>query len=202
MQNWFFWPLQPRNYDVIEIDPPWTFQTYSKKGEVKSAMAQYRCMDLKDIKALPVHELAKPDCWLFLWATAPLLPQALDTLVAWGFRYKSHMVWRKISRAKRLMVGTGYIARSSHEIVLIGSKGSPPCGPAMPSVFDGVRRQHSRKPAEFKPLVEAFTPQARRCEIFSREIIPGWDSFGDQGGLFNVEINSFDASAFTAGVAA
>ncbi len=74
-------------YGLLMIDPGWTFELYSKKGEAKSAQAQYDCMTLEDIQALPIGHLATKDAILFLWATNPMLPQAIETLSAWGFKY-------------------------------------------------------------------------------------------------------------------
>jgi MT-A70 len=78
-----------QHYSVILADPPWTFATYSRKGKGRSAEAHYDCMSLAAIKSLPVGDWAAPDCALFLWATDPSLPQALEVIEAWGFAYKT-----------------------------------------------------------------------------------------------------------------
>jgi N6-adenosine-specific RNA methylase IME4 len=75
---WPFGDIRPFSYDLICADPPWDFKLYSAKGQGKSAQKHYSCMSLADIKALPVGQLAAPDCCLFLWATWPMLPQAMD----------------------------------------------------------------------------------------------------------------------------
>jgi MT-A70 len=89
LTKWPFGKLIPFSHDFIMCDPPWQFQLRSAKGEAKSAQAQYACMSLDDIKALPVAHLAAPDSILFLWATFAMLPQAFDVMHAWGFPYKT-----------------------------------------------------------------------------------------------------------------
>jgi N6-adenosine-specific RNA methylase IME4 len=103
---------------------------------------------------------------------------------AWGFTYKSQMVWRKTTQAGKVRMGTGYWARSMHEPVLIGSIGKPPKFSAFPSLFDGIAREHSRKPEEFYGLVQKHTSGLRRADVFSRQNREGWDSFGDETGKF------------------
>lgn len=77
-------------YNIIYADPPWQFKTYSKRGSLKkSADCHYSCMDLEDIKALPVADIAAEDCILFLWVTFPLLREGLEVMRAWGFTYKT-----------------------------------------------------------------------------------------------------------------
>ena len=88
-----------RHYSAILGDPPWQFATYSAKGKGRSAEAHYDCMAPADIKALPVAEWAAPDCALFLWATDPSLPQALDVIASWGFIYKTvAFTWVKTTK--------------------------------------------------------------------------------------------------------
>jgi hypothetical protein len=102
-------------YGVIFADPPWRFEPYSRiTGMDRAADNHYVTMALDEIKALPVP--AAPDCVLFLCATALMLPQALETMAAWGFSYRTHLVWVKDR------VGTGYWARNKHELLLIGTR--------------------------------------------------------------------------------
>jgi len=179
--------LTPMSYDVIVIDPPWRFRTWGEHNQAKSASKHYDLMQTDDIKALPVGHLAQRDCLMLLWATGAMLPQAFDCMKAWGFTYKSMMVWRKTTPAGKVRMGTGYWARSMHEPILIGSIGKPPKFSAFPSIFDGVAREHSRKPDEFYALVEKHTAGLRRVDVFSRENRPGWTAFGNEIGKFNSE---------------
>jgi N6-adenosine-specific RNA methylase IME4 len=168
------------SYEVLSVDPPWRFRTWSETNQAKSASRHYDLMMIDDIKALPVGQLAQGDCLLLLWATAPMLPQALDCMKAWGFAYKSTMVWRKVTASGKVRMATGYWARSMHEQVLIGCIGKPRKFSAFPSLFDGLAREHSRKPDEFFNLVAKHTAGLRRADVFGRQTRSGWDCFGHE----------------------
>jgi N6-adenosine-specific RNA methylase IME4 len=92
---WPFGDMAPFSYDLIMADPPWAYENWSNKGEHKNASAKYNCMALEDIMSLPIGHLASPNSVLWLWATNPMLPQALETLEAWGFTYKTAGHWSK-----------------------------------------------------------------------------------------------------------
>lgn len=187
MSAWPFEGLAPLSYDVIVADPPWRFRTWSETNQAKSASRHYALMMTDEIEALPVANLAQRDCILLLWATAPMLPQALRVMGAWGFTYKSQMAWRKTTPAGKVRMGTGYWARSMHEPVLIGSIGKPGKFSAFPSLFDGVAREHSRKPEEFYALVNKHTSGLRRADLFSRVTRSGFDAWGNETGKFDLE---------------
>jgi N6-adenosine-specific RNA methylase IME4 len=182
---WFFDPLPKRSYDVLVIDPPWKFVTRSPKGQRKSASMHYSVMTLPEIAGLPVRELLKDDAIVYLWTTGPLLDEAIAILKSWGINYAAHFAWRKVSRNSKMLWGTGYWARSCHETVLLGTVGEPPCF-SLPSCFDGVRREHSRKPDEFYQMIADGTPGLRRADVFAREPREGWDCWGDEVGKFGV----------------
>lgn len=181
---WFFDPLPLFGFDVVTIDCPWSFELYSEKGEGKSAQAHYACMDLADLARLPVGQLVSADGWIFSWATAPLLPQAIDVLESWGAVYVSRLTWRKVTRNGKVRMGPGYVVRTCDETVLLGRVGRPAYARALPSIFDGLAREHSRKPAEFFKLVEGFAPAARRVDVFGREQRPGWTVWGNEASKF------------------
>lgn len=185
MRDWPFSPYRPFSFDVVCADPPWLFSLRSEKGEGKAPQAHYACMDIGAIKALPVGDLASRDCWLFLWTSAPLLDQAFDVLRAWSFSYVSRTTWRKTTVNGKVRVGPGYVVRSMSEDVLIGKIGAPSCAKALPSLFDGLAREHSRKPDEFFRLVEGFAPDAARLDLFSRESRAGWSNWGDEANKFD-----------------
>lgn len=184
--TWPFAPLLPFSQDLLVVDPPAPFETYSAAGQGKSPQAQYECMSLQAIKALPVGDLVGVNSWCFLWATAPLLPFGIECLNAWGFDYRSYLVWEKVFASGKPAIGPGYIVRTQCEICLIGAIGSPRYRSALPSSFKGIRREHSRKPEEFYRLIdERFAPEhMRRADIFSRQARPGWTSFGNEVGKF------------------
>lgn len=181
----FFDPLKPFKYDILVVDPPWLFDLRSEAGEEKSPQAQYDCMTRDQIRALPVGELCGPNSWLFLWTCAPLLPFAIECVAAWGFTYKSRMTWRKTTRNGKVRVGPGYVVRSMTEDVLIATIGRPSYTHALPSIFDGLAREHSRKPDSFYALIEDFAPRAWRADVFTRETRDGWDAFGNEATKFD-----------------
>lgn len=181
VRDWPFGELEPFSYSMICADPPWRFSAYSAKGVTNKAAAHhYDTMSIADIKALPVWGLAAPDCILWLWATAPLLPEALDVMRAWRFQYVTMGTWAKRTRKGKLRWGTGYRLRSTSEPFLIGIRGNPKNSRSVPSHIDGLAREHSRKPDEAFAAAEKLLPDARRCELFSRERRLNWDVWGNQ----------------------
>jgi len=144
---WPFDGLMPMRYGAILADPPWSYAMRSPKGYDKSPEAHYGTMSPEAIKALPVGQLAGPDCLLFLWSTFPHLPLALEVMAAWGFTYKTGGAWIKRGLGGTLAFGTGYILRSASEVFLIGTIGAPAYrSRSVRNVIDAVRREHSRKP--------------------------------------------------------
>jgi N6-adenosine-specific RNA methylase IME4 len=187
-QSWPFGQLQPLRYGMIMADPPWDFSNYSEKGELKNAKHHYACMSIDDIKALPVGHLAGPDCCLFMWATWPMLPQAMETMAAWGFSYRTGGAWHKKTKHGKTAFGTGYRVRCASEPFLLGFIGNPVNSRSERNVIEGLAREHSRKPDEAYAWAERYMSDARRLELFSREQRIGWDTWGN-------EVGKFDAAA-------
>jgi N6-adenosine-specific RNA methylase IME4 len=164
----------PPVYSVIYADPPWRFEPYSRvTGMDRAPDNHYETMDLAAIKAMPVP--AAPDCVLFLWATQPMLPQALEVMQAWAFTYVSHLVWEKDR------IGLGYWSRNAHELLLIGTRGDVPAplpGTQVESIVQAPRSEHSAKPAVFAGIIEQMFPDVPRLELFARVARPGWDVWG------------------------
>ncbi|MDB5597402.1 MAG: hypothetical protein JWM36_4363 [Hyphomicrobiales bacterium] len=183
--EWPFGDMRPFSFDLVVADPPWQFDLRSSNGEEKSPQKHYGCMPMEAIKALPVGHLVGMNSWLFLWATAPLLPRCLETMTAWGFDYRTTIAWRKTTVNGKVRVGPGYVARTMHEIVLIGAIGRPAYSRALPSIFDGIARQHSRKPDEFYALIDRFAPHARKLDLFSRQSRDNWSTWGNQATKFD-----------------
>jgi N6-adenosine-specific RNA methylase IME4 len=104
------------SYGRIIADPPWRFLNYSAKGEAKNPVAHYGCMSLESMKEMPVNHLAAPDCALFMWAVAPMLPEAIDLMAAWAKQSSTLAEWA---------FGTGYIFRSAAELVLVSTRRKP-----------------------------------------------------------------------------
>ena len=181
--QWPFASLELYAYDTIMIDPPWDYENWSAKGEAKGPRAQYKTMSDTAIRALPVGDLAAPDCLLWLWATSPKLDLAMDCLRGWGFTFKTAGAWNKCKW------GNGYIWRSVCEPVLIGASGQPRIrGKDLPNLFVETSRGHSRKPDVAYAMAERMMPSARRrADVFSRQTRPGWEACGDEVGKFDGE---------------
>lgn len=175
-------PLPTGPFSLIMSDPPWRFATRSPKGLKKSPQAHYDCMALSDIKEIPVASVAAPDCLLLMWATAPMLPQAMELMEAWGFTYKTMGAWAKqSSTGRKWAFGTGYILRSASEPFLIGTRGAPKVvSRSERNLIAAPIREHSRKPDDCRRMLERMIPQGRRLEMFAREAAPGWDAWGNQ----------------------
>jgi N6-adenosine-specific RNA methylase IME4 len=136
-------------------------------------------MTMADITALPVRQLLKADAVVLLWATGAMLTQAVAVMQAWGITFKTEIAWRKVTRNGKVRVGTGFWARSMHEPILLGTVGKP-AKFTLPSCFDGIAREHSRKPEEFYRMIAEKTPDLRRADVFAREKREGWDVWGDE----------------------
>ncbi len=170
--------LPPNKYNLIYADPPWRYDFSPTSG--RKVERYYPTMELKDIKAVDVSSIAYDNCTLFLWGTSPKLPWAFEVMEAWGFEYKTCMVWVKDK------IGMGYYARQQHELLLIGGIGDSqlPLPEARPSsVIMSPRTEHSRKPPEVYDLLEFMYPAAARAELFGRKKRAGWTVWGNEVAL-------------------
>ena len=172
-------PLPEGVYRVIYADPPWEYgDKRTNDANSGSAESQYPTMPIDDICGLPVDEIAAADSVLFLWATAPLLTEAVAVIEAWGFTYKAQFVWDKVKGFN------GHYNDVRHELLLVATRGS--CVPKIdtldPSIVQAKRTQHSRKPDCFYELIERMYPPGERThvELFARRSRNGWQSWGNQ----------------------
>jgi N6-adenosine-specific RNA methylase IME4 len=168
-------PLPHGPFELILADPPW--QLGSPDSD-RAPEAHYGCLPTDEIEALQVP--AAEHAVLYLWAVCSLLPEALQVMAAWGFGYRTTMVWVKDK------LGLGAWVRHRHELLLIGRKGSfsPPEPADRPdSVIEATRDRHSQKPACLYELLERAYPQASKVELFARTARPGWAVWGNQAPL-------------------
>jgi N6-adenosine-specific RNA methylase IME4 len=166
-------------YPVIYADPPWRYENPPIGASSRSIENHYPTMTLEEICALPVGEMATDDAILYLWATAPKLLECFEVIRAWGFEYRTNMVWDKVN------IGMGYHARNQHELLLICKRGEipPPAAGTQPSsVYREARTAHSAKPAFFAEMIEAAYPQLPKIELFCRSPRDGWAAWGNQSG--------------------
>ena len=170
--------LPEKKYGVIYADPEWKFQVYSDNtGQDRAAGNHYPTSPTDEICARPVADIAAKDCVLFLCATAPMLPDALRVMEAWGFKYKSHLVWRKPH------VGTGYWFRNGHELLLVGTRGKIPApapGTQFDSIINAPTTEHSEKPDRFYEIIEAYFPNLPKIELNARRRREGWSAWGNE----------------------
>jgi N6-adenosine-specific RNA methylase IME4 len=164
-------------YPIIYADPPWRYENPPIGASNRSIENHYPTMTLDEICALPVSNLATDDALLYLWATAPKLAECMKVIEAWGFDYRTNMVWDKE------VIGMGYHARNQHEILLIAKRGEipPPAAGTQPSsVHREKRTDHSVKPIFYLEMIERAYPQLPKIELFARADRAGWASWGNQ----------------------
>jgi N6-adenosine-specific RNA methylase IME4 len=166
-------------FTVIYADPPWKYGD-GRTGDrmtATGALHHYPTMSLDELKALGIPGLAADDSVLFLWATSPLLPDALELAKAWGFTYKAAFIWDKVKH------NMGHYNSVRHEFLLICTRGS--CTPENMQLFDSVqtieRTEHSGKPEQFRQIIETLYPSGNKLELFRRGSVPtGWAAWGNE----------------------
>jgi N6-adenosine-specific RNA methylase IME4 len=197
-----FAELPRAHYGAILVDPPWRFRSWDNRtalarahstGTNVSAATHYNTMPIEDICALPVGDLALPDCSLFIWITWPNLEDGLRVISAWGFTYKTAaFVWTK-AHAKQLelfrddmddLMGLGYWTRANTEPCLLATRGRPTrLNRDVRQAIIEPRREHSRKPACVHGRIERLVA-GPYLELFARAPRAGWDVFGNETNKF------------------
>ena len=177
-------------YSTILADPPWQFQNRTgKMAPEHRRLLRYPTMELQEIKDLPVGKLAAAQSHLYLWVPNALLTEGLDVMRAWGFTYKTHLIWFKIRKdGGPDGRGVGFYFRNVTEVVLFGVRGSMRTlkpGRTQVNLLATRKREHSRKPDEIYDLIEACSP-GPYLELFARFKHDGWHQWGNE----NVEENS------------
>jgi N6-adenosine-specific RNA methylase IME4 len=174
-----------RKFACILADPAWQF--INRTGKVAPEhrrLSRYGTMDLATISALPVDEIAASTAHLYLWVPNALLPDGLRVMSEWGFQYKSNIIWRKIRKdGGSDGRGVGFYFRNVTEIVLFGVRGKNARtlqpGRTQVNYLETRKREHSRKPDEIYPIIEACSP-GPRIELFARGVRPGWAVWGNE----------------------
>lgn len=167
-------------YTVIYADPPWQ---YSQKTIRGAAEKHYPTMSIDQLCALPVPDIAAPDCTLFLWSTFPQLPEALRLIKAWGFHYKTvAFVWLKKNRkADSWFYGLGFWTRGNAEVCLLAVRGRPKRQAANVHQFViSPIEGHSKKPDIVREKIVSLMGDVPRIELFARQAVPGWDVWGNE----------------------
>jgi len=181
----FIQQCQGKKFRTILADPPWQFQNRTGKvAPEHKRLNRYPTMTLEDIKALPVAEAADEKCHLYLWVPNALLPEGLAVMKAWGFDYKTNLVWEKVRKdGFPDGRGVGFYFRNVTELVLFGIRGknnrTEQPGRSQVNIIRSMKREHSKKPDELYDLIEACSV-GPRLELFARGVRPGWNVWGNQ----------------------
>lgn len=191
MTDWPFNGLCRASYGALLVDPPWPFRIYSGTDNTPSrtAVDPYPVMSIADLMQLPVADLAKPDCVLFLWVVDAQLHRAIEVGNAWGFLYKTRAFeWVKLKQslvakygelaAADPVMGMGYWTRKQTESCLLFTRGKPArLSKSVRQVIAAPRREHSRKPDEQYERIEALVA-GPYCELFATHRRIGWAGWG------------------------
>lgn len=169
-----------KKYSIIYADPPWS---YNDKGCNGTMATHYQGMSVKDICNLPIKNICEKNCILFLWATYPMLPEALEVINSWGFNYKSiGFQWIKLNKkALTPFYGLGRWTRGNTEPCLIGVKGK--IERQAKNVFQLIQtpiERHSKKPDIVRDKIVQLVGDLPRVELFARQKTPGWDAWGNE----------------------
>lgn len=172
-------------FGTILADPPWRFQNSTGKvAPEHKRLARYATLSLREIKELPVAMYAADVAHLYLWVPNALLPEGLEVMRAWGFNYKANIVWYKVRKdGGPDGRGVGFYFRNVTEILLFGTRGKHARtlqpGRTQVNILSQRKREHSRKPDEIYPLIEACS-QGPFLELFARTKRKSWTVWGNQ----------------------
>lgn len=179
-----------KKYNVIYADPPWSYgdKGFGKRvngadtGSFAPEAGRYSTMSMLDMCRLPVRKIAASNSVLLMWATSPLLPEGLELMRAWGFKFKTvAFVWSKITSTGKEVANLGQYTMGNTEIVLLGTKGSVPRhSRSVRQLVVAERVRHSQKPQEVRDRIVALFGDVPRIELFARNTTPGWDVWGNE----------------------
>lgn len=180
----FIREISDKGYKTILADPPWRF--LNRTGKVApehKRLNRYETLSLEEIKEIPVHLVASNTSHLYLWVPNALLKEGLEVMEAWGFKYKTNIIWHKIRKdGGPDGRGVGFYFRNTTEIILMGTRGSMRTltpGRTQVNIIKTRKQEHSRKPDELYEIIEQCSP-GPYLELFSRGKRKGWDVFGNQ----------------------
>jgi len=177
-------PTVDGGFQTVLADPPWRFANRTGKvAPEHKRLDRYGTMELDEIKALPVSDVTAKNAHLYLWVPNALLPEGIEVMKAWGFRYVSNVVWAKRRKdGGPDGRGVGFYFRNVTEPILFGVRGSMrTLAPARSTVnmIETRKREHSRKPDEQYDLIESCSP-GPYLELFARYAREGWSAWGNE----------------------
>jgi N6-adenosine-specific RNA methylase IME4 len=171
-------------FGTILADPPWRFSNRTgKMAPEHKRLSRYPTLTLKEIMEIPVSRAASRRSHLYLWVPNALLDEGLQVLKAWGFAYKTNLVWHKVRKdGGPDGRGVGFYFRNTTEMILFGVRGSLrtlPAGRRQVNMIRAEKREHSRKPDELYEIIESCSPRPY-LELFARGRRDGWTQWGNQ----------------------
>jgi len=182
-----------KKYQIIYADPPWSYDDkLGNQVNMGAATGTYQTMGINEIKNLPIKEIADTDCVLFLWAVSPLLPESLDVIKAWGFKFKTVAFnWVKITNNGNFISNMGRWTMGNCELCLLATKGSPKrLKKDIKQLQISERKGHSKKPDIIRkqivelmgdiPRIELFARGDKTKDLFDFNRFDGWDTFGNE----------------------
>jgi len=169
--------LPAGKWRVIYADPPWKYTSGDQHAQTEQATVlgtHYESMSIKELCDLKIVDIAQDDSVLFMWVTSPLLEECFDVINAWGFNYKTSIVWDKMAH------NVGNYVSVRHEFLLICTRGScqPDIKELLPSVISEKRTEHSVKPEIFRNMIDTMYQVGNRIELFARHAVDGWERWG------------------------
>jgi N6-adenosine-specific RNA methylase IME4 len=176
--------VENKAYGTFLVDPPWQFSNRTgKMAPEHKRLSRYKTLTLNDIKEIPVQLVAAENSHLYLWVPNALLAEGLQVMEAWGFQYKTNIIWHKIRKdGGPDGRGVGFYFRNTTEMVLFGVRGklrTLPPGRTQVNIIKTQKREHSRKPDELYEIIENCSP-GPYLELFARGKRKHWDQWGDQ----------------------
>lgn len=180
----FLAQMQNRRYGAVLADPPWQFANRTgKMAPEHKRLSRYSTLTLQEIKKIPVSLVMAEQSHLYLWVPNALLKEGLEVMEAWGFEYKTNIVWHKIRKdGGPDGRGVGFYFRNTTELVLFGVRGRlRTLGPGrrQVNIVKSQKREHSRKPDELYDIIEACSP-GPFLEMFARGKRPAWEQWGNE----------------------
>ncbi len=176
--------IRNKKYKTILADPPWQFANRTgKMAPEHKRLSRYSTLTLQQIKEIPLPVAAANESHLYLWVPNALLKEGLEVMEAWGFQYKTNIIWHKIRKdGGPDGRGVGFYFRNTTEIVLFGIRGrirtlAP--GRSQVNIIRSQKREHSRKPDELYDIIEACSP-GPYLELFARGKRQGWHQWGNE----------------------
>lgn len=179
-----------QKFSTILADPPWQFTNRTgKMAPEHKRLNRYQTMSLREICEIPVQLAADTPSHLYLWVPNALLPEGLEVMRAWGFNYKTNLIWHKVRKdGEPDGRGVGFYFRNTTEVVLFGIRGSLRTlkpGRTQVNIVKSMKQEHSRKPDRFYELIEACSP-GPYLELFARGARPGWHVWGNQAETYEI----------------